>query len=186
MTITHSLGFPRIGAQRELKFAQESFWKGQSTIQMLQKKGKQLCRQNWQYQERLDYVPVGDFSLYDQILDASFLLGNLPTRVQNLAGNELDNYFRIARGRSAHDTEGIQASEMTKWFDTNYHYIVPEVTADTLFTLNPTRLLSQLAEAKLQGVTAKPVIIGPVTYLWLCKEKDGSNKLELLDRLLPA
>lgn len=131
---------------------------------------------------------MGDFTFYDHVLDTSFLLGNLPARVSGLSGSELDNYFRVARGRSANDSgcQCVHAGEMTKWFDTNYHYIVPEVTADTTFTLNPQRILHQLNEAKNAGVKAKPVLIGPVTYLWLSKAKDDSNRLDLLDQLIPV
>ncbi|UDL05386.1 5-methyltetrahydropteroyltriglutamate--homocysteine S-methyltransferase [Marinobacter sp. CA1] len=188
MALVHNLGFPRIGAKRELKFAQEAFWKGQSSEAELLALAKELRASNWQTQAALDLVPVGDFSLYDQVLDMSFTLGNLPSRVEGLEGSELDNYFRVARGRSANDSgcNCVHAGEMTKWFDTNYHYIVPEVTAETTFTLNAERLLSQLAEAQAAGVNAKPVIIGPVTYLWLSKEKDGSNRLDLLPKLLPV
>lgn len=193
MTTIHNLGFPRIGAKRELKFALESYWKGESSRDELKALGAQLRQRHWENQAGLDLVPVGDFSFYDQVLDASFLLGNLPERVQDFHGDELDNYFRVARGRSAKGLEdhsaccgGVAAGEMTKWFDTNYHYIVPEFTADTQFKLDAPRLLEQLAEAKAQGVKAKPVIIGPVTYLALGKAKDESNKLALLDRLLPV
>ncbi len=193
MTTIHNLGFPRIGAKRELKFALESYWKGESSRDELQALGAQLRQRHWQDQAGLDLVPVGDFSFYDQVLDTSFTLGNLPERVQDFHGDKLDNYFRVARGRSAKGQEdhsaccgGVAAGEMTKWFDTNYHYIVPEFTADTQFKLDASRLLEQLAEAKAQGVKAKPVIIGPVTYLALGKAKDDSNKLALLDRLLPV
>jgi len=188
MARLHNLGFPRIGSKRELKFAQEAFWKGQSSAAELLAVAKQLRSKHWALQENLDFVPVGDFSLYDQVLDMSFTLGNIPKRVAKLAGDELDNYFRVARGRSANDSacSCVHAGEMTKWFDTNYHYIVPEVTADTEFSLNSSRILTQFAEARAQGVQAKPVLIGPVTYLWLCKEKDDSNRLTLLDKLLPV
>ena len=193
MTTIHNLGFPRIGAKRELKFALESYWKGESSRDELKALGAQLRQRHWENQAGLDLVPVGDFSFYDQVLDASFLLGNLPERVQGFHGDELDNYFRVARGRSAKGLEdhsaccgGVAAGEMTKWFDTNYHYIVPEFTAETQFTLDASRLLEQLAEAQAQGVKAKPVIIGPVTYLALGKAKDDSNKLALLERLLPV
>ena len=193
MTTTHNLGFPRIGAQRELKFALEAYWKGASSREQLQALGAQLRQRHWANQADLDLVPVGDFAFYDQVLDMSFTLGNLPERVQSFQGDALDNYFRVARGRSAQSTEshaaccgGVAAGEMTKWFDTNYHYIVPEFTADTTFQLDASRLLAQLAEARQQGVPAKPVIIGPVTYLALGKAKDGSDKLALLPRLLPV
>ncbi|MBA6414190.1 5-methyltetrahydropteroyltriglutamate--homocysteine S-methyltransferase [Parahaliea sp. F7430] len=188
MALIHNLGFPRIGAGRELKFAQEAFWKGRSSAAELLARAQEIRAANWQAQQALDWVPLGDFSLYDQVLDMSFTLGNLPARVEQLEGSELDQYFRVARGRSANDSgcSAIHAGEMTKWFDTNYHYIVPELSADTSFTLNAERLLSQLAEAQEMAVKAKPVIIGPVTYLWLSKAKDGSNRLDLLPKLLPV
>ena len=193
MVTTHNLGFPRIGAKRELKFALESYWKGQSSRDELKALGAQLRQRHWQEQSDLDLVPVGDFAFYDQVLDMSFTLGNLPERAHEFHGDPLDNYFRVARGRSAQGAEehtgccgGIAAGEMTKWFDTNYHYIVPEFTAATEFKLDVSRLLEQLAEAKAQGVKAKPVIVGPVTYLWLGKAKDNSDKLGLLERLLPV
>ena len=193
MTITHNLGFPRIGARRELKFALESYWKGQVGRDELEATGAQLRQHHWANQSRLDLVPVGDFAFYDQVLDMSFTLGNLPERVRGFHGDALDNYFRVARGRSAEAAEahdqccgGVAAGEMTKWFDTNYHYIVPEFDANSQFKLDPSRLLEQLAEAKAQKLTAKPVIIGPVTYLAIGKAKDDSDKLALLPRLLPA
>jgi len=188
MATTHNLGFPRIGAKRELKFAQESFWKGQLPERELQQTGQALRARHWQAQAQLDWAPVGDFSFYDQVLDTSFTLGHIPSRVNNLAGTELDNYFRIARGRSKGDSDCqcVHAGEMTKWFDTNYHYIVPEFSAEDTFTLNPDRLLAQLAEARAQNVNAKPVIIGPITYLWLGKSKDGSERLALLEQILPV
>jgi 5-methyltetrahydropteroyltriglutamate--homocysteine methyltransferase len=185
MTTTHNLGFPRIGARRELKFALESYWKGESTREALEATGAALRARHWQAQAGLDLVPVGDFSFYDQVLDMSFTLGNLPARVRGLEGDALDDYFRVARGR-APTGAGVAAGEMTKWFDTNYHYIVPEFDAGTLFTLDASRLRAQLAEARALGVKAMPVIIGPVTYLALGKAKDGSDRLALLPRLLPV
>jgi 5-methyltetrahydropteroyltriglutamate--homocysteine methyltransferase len=192
MATTHNLGYPRVGAKRELKFALESYWNGQSSRDELRATGAQLRQRHWADQAGLDLVPVGDFSFYDQVLDMSFTLGNLPERVRGFHGDPLDNYFRVARGRSAQSADerahcgGVTAGEMTKWFDTNYHYIVPEFQADTTFTLDPTNLLSQLEEARLSGVQGKPVLVGPVTYLAIGKTKDGSNKLALLERLLPA
>lgn len=194
MAIVHNLGFPRIGAKRELKFALESYWKGESSRDALHDLGAQLRQRHWASQASLDLVPVGDFSFYDQVLDLSFTLGNLPERVRGFHGDQLDNYFRVARGRSAQAAEdhagccggGVAAGEMTKWFDTNYHYIVPEFTAATEFNLDPSRLLAQLAEAHTQGVRPKPVLVGPVTYLALGKAKDDSNKLALLPALLDA
>ncbi len=193
MVTTHNLGIPRIGAKRELKFALESYWNGHSSREELEMGAAQLRQRHWQNQSSLDWVPVGDFAFYDHILDMSFMLGNLPDRAQNFSGNTLDNYFRVARGRSAQTTEehgtccsSIQAGEMTKWFDTNYHYIVPEFTANTTFSLDASRLLAQITEARNQGIQAKPVLIGPVTYLWLGKTKDNSNKLALLEKILPV
>ena len=188
MAILHNLGFPRIGAKRELKTALESFWKGEISAQQLLNGAATLRAGHWRDQQMLDQVPVGDFSLYDQVLDMSATLGNLPARATGSQGSDLDHYFIAARGRSATGSSCgcSHAGEMTKWFDTNYHYIVPEVTADTQFSLHPQRLLSQLAEARQTGANARPVIIGPVTYLWLSKAKDDSDRLQLLDRLLPV
>ncbi|HEX7931618.1 MAG TPA: 5-methyltetrahydropteroyltriglutamate--homocysteine S-methyltransferase [Paraburkholderia sp.] len=193
MVITHNLGFPRIGAKRELKFGLERYWKGESSRDELKALGAELRRRHWSDQRELDLVPIGDFAFYDQVLDMSFTLGNLPKRVQGFHSDALDNSFRVARGRSAQSSEehaaccgGVAAGEMTKWFDTNYHYIVPEFHADTNFSLDPSRLLQQLAEAQALGVNAKPVILGPVTYLWLGKAKDDSDRLALLPKLLPV
>ncbi len=186
MVTTHSLGFPRIGERRELKFALETYWRGELSEPELQTRARALRQRHWQDQASLDLVPVGDFSLYDQVLDMSVTLGNLPERTQGHQGTELDRYFRAARGRGANDAPccGVQAGEMTKWFDSNYHYIVPEFRRDTRFRLNADRILTQIEEARSLGLAAKPVIIGPVTYLWLGKAKDGSDRLGLLDNLL--
>lgn len=187
MVTTHNLGFPRIGAHRELKFALETFWNGQSSIDSLEETAAQLRARHWRDQSALDLIPVGDFSLYDHVLDMSVTLSNLPARACGFDDDDIHAYFRAARGRSAKNTEGhVAAGEMTKWFDTNYHYIVPELDAETQFQLNATRLLTELAEAKKQGVTAKPVLLGPVSYLALGKSKDGSHKLTLLKRILPV
>jgi len=191
MVTTHNFGFPRIGKKRELKFALEKYWRREISKDSLLETGSELRQQNWQHQSGLDFVPVGDFSFYDQILDTSFMLGNIPSRVRELGLNqkedELDNYFRVARGRSGVDEAScscVSAGEMTKWFDTNYHYIVPEFEKGISFSLDASRLLEQVKEAKKQGVNVKPVLVGPVTYLWLGKSKDDSNKLDLLDDLL--
>jgi 5-methyltetrahydropteroyltriglutamate--homocysteine methyltransferase len=139
---------------------------------------------------------VGDFAFYDQVLDMSFTLGNLPERVQGFKAMRWTTTFAwpAAARRSGpnpstghtHCCAGVAAGEMTKWFDTNYHYIVPEFSSTTEFKLDASRLLEQLAEARTQGIQAKPVLIGPVTYLALGKAKDGTSKLELLQRLLPV
>ena len=184
MTTIHTLGYPRIGAQRELKFALESFWKGASAEDDLRATGRALRQRHWAAQRDagLDFVTVGDFAWYDQVLQTAALLGAVPTRFGfDAAQLTLAQSFVLARGNANH-----AAMEMTKWFDTNYHYIVPEFAADTAFKLDASRLVEQLAEARAQGVRAKPVIIGPVTYLALGKAKDESDKLALLSRLLPV
>lgn len=189
MVTTHNLGFPRIGRRRELKFALEGYWRGELSRDTLIDTGAHLRARHWSQQQQLDWLPVGDFSFYDQVLDMSALLGHLPARAGVAAGSaaDLDNYFRIARGRSqAQDCCPVSAGEMTKWFDTNYHYIVPEFSADTPFALHADTLLAQLAEARAQGHAGKPVIIGPVTYLALGKSVDGSDPLALLPKLLPV
>jgi len=192
MAITHNLGFPRIGKHRELKTALESYWQGQSSADALYETGRMLRHRHWAQQQQLYWVPIGDFSFYDHVLDMSVTLGNLPERVRGYRGDALDNYFRVARGQSQPHAKheeccaGVAAGEMTKWFDTNYHYIVPELSADTRFSLNAERLVNELEEALQQGIQAKPVIIGPLTYLALGKAKDGSDKLALLDALLPV
>ena len=151
MAILHNLGFPRIGASRELKFALESYWQGQTGSDDLLATAAKLRERHWQLQSGLDWQPVGDFSLYDQMLDISVTLGNLPARA--LGGKDLDSYFRAARGRAPHDSDCQckHAAEMTKWFDTNYHYLVPELDANSQFALYPARLLGELGEAKVSG-----------------------------------
>jgi 5-methyltetrahydropteroyltriglutamate--homocysteine methyltransferase len=187
MVSTHNLGFPRIGQQRELKFALERYWRGEIDSDALQQTGQTLRLRHWALQAKLDFVPVGDFSFYDHVLDTSQMLGNLPSRVDKNA-DALTQYFQASRGQagSACCNHQVAAAEMTKWFDTNYHYLVPEFTADTDFSAHPDRLLSHITEAKIAGYHAKPVLIGPVSYLWLGKSKDQSDKLALLDKLLPV
>jgi len=188
MVTTHSLGYPRIGPQRELKFALEAYWNRRLTGEELEITASDLRRRHWQDQQALDLVPAGDFSLYDQVLDMSETLGHLPARAGTPGEPALDRYFRAARGRGASDSTccNIQAGEMTKWFDTNYHYIVPEFDRNTEFRLDSSRILAQFREAQAQGHRAKPVIIGPVTYLWLGKSTDDSDPLALLQKLLPV
>lgn len=187
MVTTHNLGFPRIGKSRELKFALEKYWRGETELAELEQAALELRQTHWQTQRKLDWVPVGDFSFYDHVLDTSLLVGNLPKRSDAKLG-DVDRYFQAARGQSSKNLEQtpIAAAEMTKWFDTNYHYMVPEFDQDTAFKLHADRYLSQYKEAVSKGVKAKPVLLGPVSYLWLGKTKDGSDKLQLLDRLLPV
>ncbi|HMU64343.1 MAG TPA: 5-methyltetrahydropteroyltriglutamate--homocysteine S-methyltransferase [Nitrosomonas sp.] len=187
MITTHNLGFPRIGGKRELKFALEQYWSSRISESALLEIAAELRSQHWQYQSKINWMPVGDFSLYDHVLDTSFMVGNIPERAQSLPGSELDYYFRVARGRSNADigaSSCIHAAEMTKWFDTNYHYIVPEFNHATRFCLNAHRLFEQIQQAGKQFTQIKPVILGPVTYLWLGKSKDDSDKLNLLDDLI--
>jgi len=184
MIKTHNLGFPRIGSHRQLKFALESYWKGTIDEAELQELGQTLCQAHWQLQEDLDYLPVGDFSFYDHVLDTSALVGNLPSR-SNSDVSALDRYFQVARGQSQANShcQHVAAGEMTKWFDTNYHYIVPEFDADSSFELHASNLIAQIEQAKRQHKNIKPVILGPVSYLWLGKTKDNTDKLLLLDDL---
>ena len=185
MIKTHNLGFPRIGNHRQLKFALESYWRDEITAVDLEQLAQDLRHQHWQLQADLDLLPVGDFSFYDHVLDTSVLVGNLPSRVDENA-ESLDRYFQIARGQSHANShcQHVAAGEMTKWFDTNYHYIVPEFDANTSFELHADNLISQIEEAKKFNQQIKPVILGPVSYLSLGKSKDNSDKLTLLDDLV--
>ncbi len=185
----HNLGFPRIGAGRELKKAQEAYWRGEIDAEALEQTGKTLRARHWRLQAQagLDLIPVGDFSWYDQVLDTSALLGVVPSRFGWQGGDiGRDLYFRMARGR-APSGEPVAACEMTKWFDTNYHYIVPEFEPGQNFALSATRLFDEVAEAQDLGHAIKPVLLGPLSYLWLGKAKGGDfDKLELLDKLIPV
>ena len=185
MIKTHNLGFPRIGSHRQLKFALESYWRGNINEADLQALGQTLRQAHWQLQAELDWLPVGDFSFYDHVLDTSALVGNLPSRSDS-AASSLDRYFQVARGQShgSSHCQHVAAGEMTKWFDTNYHYIVPEFAADSSFELHAEHLIAQIEQAKRQHNNIKPVILGPVSYLWLGKAKDNSDKLLLLDDLV--
>jgi 5-methyltetrahydropteroyltriglutamate--homocysteine methyltransferase len=175
-------GSPRIGPNRELKKATEGYWAGRTSRSELESVATQLRRDMWSglAQAGLDSVPVNTFSYYDQMLDAAVLLGALPPRVQGVS-DELDRYFAAARGNAE-----IMPLEMTKWFDTNYHYIVPEIGPDTKFSLNPSKVIAELAEAREMGIPARPVIIGPITFLLLSKAVDGADApINRLDDLLP-
>jgi 5-methyltetrahydropteroyltriglutamate--homocysteine methyltransferase len=163
-------GSPRIGPRRELKRATEGYWAGRTSRSELESVAATLRRDTWSdlAAAGLDSVPVNTFSYYDQMLDTAVLLGALPARVAGVS-DELDRYFAAARGN-----EKIAPLEMTKWFDTNYHYIVPEIGPDTRFALNPAKVLAELKEAHEQGIPARPVIIGPITFLLLSKAVDGA------------
>ncbi|MEB3902871.1 5-methyltetrahydropteroyltriglutamate--homocysteine S-methyltransferase, partial [Pseudomonas putida] len=189
MALAHNLGFPRIGRDRELKKALEAFWKGELDEAGLRAVGRELRAAHWQVQKDagIELLPVGDFAWYDQVLTHSLTFGVIPARfrAEKDAKPTLHTLFAMARGVS--DTCcGAHAQEMTKWFDTNYHYLVPEFTADQAFTLSWEQLFEEVDEAKALGHAVKPVVIGPLTYLWLGKAKGGDfDKLELVERLLP-
>lgn len=190
MTIlNHTLGFPRVGLHRELKKAQESYWAGNSTQQELLAVGRELRARHWQQQKEagVDLLPVGDFAWYDHVLTTSLLLGNVPARHQNEDGSvDLDTLFRLGRGR-APTGEPAAAAEMTKWFNTNYHYMVPEFTKGQQFRLTWTQLLEEVDEALALGHKVKPVLLGPVTWLWLGKVKgEPFDRLSLLKAILPV
>ncbi|WP_461531967.1 5-methyltetrahydropteroyltriglutamate--homocysteine S-methyltransferase [Sinomicrobium sp.] len=190
----NNLGYPRIGAGRELKKACEQYWSGKLNRDELLDVAERLRRENWQVQQQagIDLIPCNDFSFYDQVLDMSLSLGAIPKRynpvlTQNRDHTELDLYFAMARGYQKGGID-ITAMEMTKWFDTNYHYIVPEFYKNQSFKKFSSKITDQFSEAKkLLDKTPKPVLIGPVTYLLLGKEKEeGFNRIDLLDRLLPV
>lgn len=185
--VSHILGFSRIGVNRELKKATEAYWAGEMDQAALLKVGESLRQQHWAWQKDagLDYVSVGDFAWYDHVLTTSLMLGNVPPRHQNKDGKiDLDTLFRIARGR-APTGQATTASEMVKWFDTNYHYIVPEFHQNQTFKLRWRQLFDEIDEAIALGHQVKPVLLGPISYLWLGKEKDaGFNRLSLLDNLI--
>ncbi len=189
MATAHNLGFPRIGAKREMKKAVEAYWRGELSQAQLQNKEEELLQQNWALQSKsgLDLIPVGDFSWYDHVLDMSLLLNVIPPRFQvNSKKADIDTYFCMARGQAPNGQEA-HACEMTKWFDTNYHYIVPEFSSSQQFSVANSRLLDQTKKAIAQGYSVKPVVVGPLSYLWLGKAQNKSfNKLDLLANLLAA
>ena len=184
MNTFHLSGYPRVGAKRELKFAVEAFWKGNISESELSQVAKDIRQQNWatQIAAGVDLLPVGDFSFYDHVLDTVCALGAIPSRFGfDAASLTLTQYFELARGNATQ-----VAMEMTKWFDTNYHYIVPEWHKDTQFKANAANLIAQIKEAKATGHDIKPTLLGPISLLWLGKEKDTNlNRLELLSHLLP-
>lgn len=184
MNTFHLSGYPRVGAKRELKFAVEAFWKGAKSEAELRQTAADIRQKNWatQIAAGADLLPVGDFSYYDHVLDTLCALGAIPARFGFDADKlTLSQYFELARGNASQ-----VAMEMTKWFDTNYHYIVPEWHQNTSFKANAASLIVQIEEAKATGHDIKPTLVGPLTLLWLGKEKDaGHNRLELLPRLLP-
>ncbi|MFC9336922.1 5-methyltetrahydropteroyltriglutamate--homocysteine S-methyltransferase [Streptomyces sp. NPDC057020] len=181
-------GYPRQGRNRELKKAVEGYWKGRVTADALRSTAADLRRANWRQlaDAGIDEVPTGDFSYYDHVLDTSVMVGAVPARHRAaVEADALDGYFAMARG-----TQDVAPLEMTKWFDTNYHYLVPELGPDTVFGADSAKQVAELREALALGLTARPVLVGPVTYLLLAKPAPGVaadfDPLTLLDRLLPV
>ncbi|WP_053760798.1 5-methyltetrahydropteroyltriglutamate--homocysteine S-methyltransferase [Streptomyces sp. AS58] len=181
-------GYPRQGQNRELKKAIEGYWKGRVTAGTLRATAADLRRRNWRQlsEAGIHEVPTGDFSYYDHVLDTTVMVGAVPARHRAaVEADALDGYFAMARG-----TQDVAPLEMTKWFDTNYHYLVPELGPDTVFTADPAKQVGELTEALALGLTARPVLVGPVTYLLLAKAAPGVapgfDPLTLLDRLLPV
>ena len=189
MLTTHNLGYPRIGAHRELKHACEQYWAGQISREDLVACGTRLRQTHWQSQRDagIDLIPCNDFTFYDHVLDMTLMLGAVPPRYAPLANRSaLELSFAMARGYQA-DGLDLIAMEMTKWFDTNYHYLVPEFHKEQAFTLNSLKAVEEFQEARAFGIHAKPVLLGPVSYLLLGKEKENNfHRLQLLDRLLPV
>ncbi|WP_011582019.1 MULTISPECIES: 5-methyltetrahydropteroyltriglutamate--homocysteine S-methyltransferase [Chelativorans] len=192
-----TLGVPRIGRRRELKFALEAYWGGESSEGELLAAAAKIRAENWSLQKAAgaSIIPSNDFTLYDHVLDMAVTLGAIP-EIYGWAGGAvpLDTYFAMARGsqereacgHSHHDGTGVPALEMTKWFDTNYHYMVPEFDADQTFRLASLKPVEEFDEAKRQGIHTRPVLLGPVSFLKLGKRRDGGDPLELLPRLVPV
>src|SRR5690606_37737891 len=193
MLLTNNLGYPRVGAFRELKKASEAYWAKKISADELLLAGQKIRESNWKTQQEagIDLIPSNDFSFYDQVLDLSLTVGAIPERYKSLLNKvdrqyNLDLYFAMARGFQEGGID-VTAMEMTKWFDTNYHYIVPEFVKDQAFQLTYEKFLNEYKEAKSQGIETKPVLIGPISYLLLGKEKEeGFNRIDLIDRLLPV
>ncbi|MCF2504260.1 5-methyltetrahydropteroyltriglutamate--homocysteine S-methyltransferase [Dyadobacter sp. CY107] len=189
--LSHNLGYPRVGSHRELKKASEQFWAGKIDREELQKTARKIRHQNWETQKNagLDLIPSNDFSLYDHVLDTSLMAGAIPERYHQLidgkSNRELDLYYAMARGVQR-DGLDIKAMEMTKWFDTNYHYLVPEFTKNQKFNRYSDKIILEFEDALQKGILTKPVLVGPVTYLLSGKEKEaGFERIDLLDNLLP-
>lgn len=185
---TNILGYPRIGSHRELKKACENYWSGKISEEQLLKEGASIRALNWYLQKeyKIDLIPSNDFSFYDQVLDLAMTLGVIPQRYAPLLNDKIELYFAMARGyqKNGHD---IIAMEMTKWFDSNYHYIVPELTKEQQFSLFNNKPLEEYKEAKALGIETKPVIIGPISFLLLGKEKEsGFDRLDLAESLIPV
>src|SRR5262245_48450912 len=177
MALSNVSGFPRIGRNRELKFATEGYWRGETTADELAATAKSIRRENWKLMQDagIDLIPSNDFSHYDQVLDTVALVGAVPQRYGWGGGEvDLDTYFAMGRG-----TQDVTAMEMTKWFDTNYHYIVPELRHDTEFTLSTSKPFGEHAEAMEElGIDTVPVLVGPVSFLLLSKLAEGVDHFD--------
>jgi 5-methyltetrahydropteroyltriglutamate--homocysteine methyltransferase len=189
MVLATNLGFPRVGVKRELKTAQEAFWAGKESADSLLTVAKELRARHWKLQaaKGIQHIPSNDFALYDQMLDTICMVGAVPGRYGFKGGKvDLATYFAMARGEQSASRD-VPAMEMTKWFDTNYHYIVPEFEAGQKFALSTSKAVDEFLEAKAMGITTRPVLVGPVTFLLLGKEKQaGFDRLDLLPSLLPV
>src|SRR5919108_772706 len=187
MTIASNLGFPPLGAARELKRATEGYWAGKLPVQQLLAAGAELRRRHWELQRAigLDRIPANDFSFYDRMLDTCAMVGAVPPRY-GFTGTWLDaeTYFAMARGSQGKGRD-VTAMEMTKWFDTNYHYIVPELERGQRFRMASAKPANEYREAKAAGIDATTVLIGPATFLLLAKTRGAAfDRLSLLDGVL--
>ena len=183
-----SLGYPRIGPKRELKRAVERYWSGRLNAAELQARAAELRRNVWlsHRDAGIDLIPSNDFTFYDQVLSTTEMIGAVPERFRRLSGlSQLDVFFAMARGYQGPQGD-VEACELTKWFDTNYHYVVPELASDQAFELDSSKPRSEFAEARALGIETTPVLIGPITYLLLAKSVDGASPLDLLEQLLPV
>ncbi|MGH2768812.1 MAG: 5-methyltetrahydropteroyltriglutamate--homocysteine S-methyltransferase, partial [Actinomycetota bacterium] len=191
MTFSNVSGSPRIGSQRELKFALESYWRGELTAEKLQEVGRRIRVENRGFMRDagIHLIPCNDFSLYDHMLDATALVGALPSRYRNRGRTDLEAYFAAARGRQR-DGEDLRAMEMTKWFDTNYHYLVPELAPEMEFTVAGDKPFVEHGEDMEEGVNSVPVLIGPISFLLLGKPAEGVDPgfdpLSLIPKLVLA
>ncbi|MCH2038219.1 MAG: 5-methyltetrahydropteroyltriglutamate--homocysteine S-methyltransferase, partial [Rickettsiales bacterium] len=174
MVIAANLGFPRMGLQRELKKALEAYWKGKSSEDELQSVARELRERHWKMQQEsgIEHIPSNDFSFYDHVLDTIAMVGAVPARYGfDKDTVDSDLYFAMARGKQNNETD-VVAMEMTKWFDTNYHYIVPEFKQTTEFKLSSLKAVEQYKEAKALGIETRPVLLGPVSFLLQGKAYD--------------
>ena len=190
MAVSHILGFPRIGKMRQMKKIVEAYWKGKINQEELLSEGKKIREYMWQVQKdsNLDFVQVGDFAWYDGVLNWSATLGVVPERFGDYKGKtvDLDTIFRMGRGRAPSGKDAA-ASSMKKWFDTNYHYMAPELKSNQEFSLSYSALFDEIKEAQNLGHKVKPFFVGPLTYLYFSKTYGSDfNKLDLLDKILGA